>query len=45
MKLAAAKAIAGLIPEYELSTDYIIPSALDTRVPVVVAKAVGSVAM
>lgn len=41
MKLAAAKAIAGLIPDYELSPDYIIPSSLDTRVPIAVSKAVG----
>lgn len=45
MKMAAAYAIANLIPEYELSPDYIIPSSLDTRVPVAVAKAVAEAAM
>lgn len=45
MKLAAAKAIAGLILEYELTVDYVIPSALDTRVPVLVAMAVAEAAI
>ncbi|MGN0650080.1 MAG: NADP-dependent malic enzyme [Oscillospiraceae bacterium] len=40
MKLAAAYAIAGLIPEDKLSVDYIIPSALDKSVAAAVAKAV-----
>lgn len=38
MKLAATYAIANLIPEYEISPDYIIPSSLDSRVPVAVSK-------
>ena len=34
MKLAAASALAGLIPEEELSEDYIIPQAFDiSRAP------------
>lgn len=40
MKLAAAYAIAGLIPEEKLSQDYIIPSALDKSVAAAVADAV-----
>lgn len=40
MKLAAAHAIAGLVPEDRLSTDYIIPSALDKTVAQAVADAV-----
>ena len=40
MKLAAAHAIAGLVPEDKLSTDYIIPSALDKTVAQAVADAV-----
>lgn len=45
MKMAAANAIANLIPDYELTPDYIIPSSLDTRVPVAVAKAVAEAAI
>lgn len=45
MKLAAAKAIASLIPDYELNEDYVIPNALDTRVPVLVATAVAETAI
>ena len=41
MKLAAAHAVANLIPDYELSPDYIIPNSLDTRVPIEVSKSVG----
>lgn len=41
MKLAAAHAIANLIPEHDLSVDYVIPNALDTRVPAAVTRAVG----
>ena len=41
MKTAAAYAIANLIPDYELNSDYIIPSSLDTRVAIAVSKAVG----
>jgi malate dehydrogenase (oxaloacetate-decarboxylating) len=40
MKLAAAEAIAGLIPENQLSEEYIIPSIFDKRVVDVVAHAV-----
>ena len=40
MKLAAANAIASLIPEKELREDYIIPSVLDKKVAKAVAKAV-----
>ncbi len=40
MKLAAAKAIAGLVPDDKLSPEYIIPSALDKNVANAVAKAV-----
>lgn len=45
MKLAAAYAIANLIPDYELSPDFIIPGALDSRVPKAVATAVASMAI
>lgn len=41
MKLAAAHAIAGLVPADKLSPEYIIPSALDKSVAEAVAKAVG----
>ena len=44
MKLAAAFAIAGMIPEEELSPKYIIPSPLDKRVAPEVAKAVAEAA-
>ena len=40
MKLAAAHAIAALVPEDKLSPDYIIPSALDKSVAQAVANAV-----
>ena len=40
MNLAAAKAIADCVCDNELSPDYIIPSALDTKVTEAVAKAV-----
>ncbi|MGN1118940.1 MAG: NADP-dependent malic enzyme [Oscillospiraceae bacterium] len=40
MKLAAAHAIADLVPDDKLSVDYIIPSALDKSVAAAVAKAV-----
>jgi malate dehydrogenase (oxaloacetate-decarboxylating) len=40
MKLAAAKAIAGVIPADDLSEDYIIPSVFDERVAPAVAEAV-----
>ena len=44
MKVAAAKAIAGLIPESELREDNIIPSAFDPRVAQAVAAAVAQAA-
>ncbi|MBP5207040.1 MAG: NADP-dependent malic enzyme [Clostridia bacterium] len=44
MKLAAAKAIAGLVPEDELSADYVIPHAFDRRVGPAVAAAVAEAA-
>lgn len=40
MKLAAAYAISGLVPDDKLSVDYIIPSALDKSVAQAVADAV-----
>lgn len=42
MKLAAANAIAGLVPEDELSEDNIMPEAFDPRVANLVAEAVKS---
>ncbi|MBM7647346.1 malate dehydrogenase (oxaloacetate-decarboxylating) [Bacillus ectoiniformans] len=45
MKVAAAYAIASLVAEYELSEDYIIPSAFDPRVAPEVAAAVAKAAM
>ena len=45
MKIAAAKAIASLVSEEELSEDYIIPSALNKHVAVVIAKAVAQAAI
>lgn len=45
MKLAAARAIAGLIADDELSADYIIPDAIDPRVADVVSKAVADAAV
>lgn len=44
MKMAAANALASLIPDSELSEDYIIPKAFDPRVGVSVAKAVAKAA-
>ena len=44
MKLAAAQAIAGLIPEEELNENNIIPAAFDPRVGDAVAKAVAEAA-
>ena len=40
MKLAAANAIAGLVPENELSEDNILPQPFDPRVAAVVSEAV-----
>ena len=45
MKMAAAKALAELIPEDELSADYIIPRAFDPKVGPAVAKAVAKAAV
>ncbi len=44
MKMAAAKALAELVPEDELSADYIIPKAFDPRVCPAVSKAVADAA-
>lgn len=44
MKIAAAKAIAGVITEEELEPDYIIPDAFDERVGKAVAEAVAQAA-
>lgn len=44
MKIAAAKAIAELVSDEELSADYIIPSALNKEVAPAVAKAVAEAA-
>ena len=44
MKLAAARALAGLIPDEELSDNYIIPQAFDPRVGPAVAEAVAEAA-
>ena len=40
MKLAAVKALAGLVSDEELTADYILPKAFDERVGAAVAKAV-----
>ena len=40
MEIAAAEAVASLVPEDQLDADHIIPSALDKSVADVVAKAV-----
>lgn len=44
MKIAAAKAIAGLIADEELTAEYILPRAFDARVGPAVAKAVAQAA-
>lgn len=44
MKMAAAKALANLIPENDLRSDYIIPYAFDPKVGPAVAKAVAQAA-
>lgn len=44
MKLAAAEALAGLVPDEELSADYIIPKPFDERVDNAVAAAVADAA-
>jgi malate dehydrogenase (oxaloacetate-decarboxylating) len=45
MKIAAAYAIANVIPENELSSTYVIPNALNKEVPKVVAEAVAKSAL
>lgn len=40
MKIAAAVAIANLVPDKELRSDFIIPGALDTNVAITVTRAV-----
>ncbi|MCL7746216.1 NAD(P)-dependent malic enzyme [Halalkalibacter alkaliphilus] len=45
MKIAAAYAIANVIPENELNSSYIIPNALNKEVPKVVAEAVAKSAL
>ena len=45
MKLAAAEALAGLIPDLELSEENIIPAAFDPRVAPTVAEAVAAAAV
>jgi malate dehydrogenase (oxaloacetate-decarboxylating) len=44
MKLAAAHAIAGIVPEDHLSEDYVVPSVFDRRVVRAVARAVAKAA-
>ncbi|WP_066683418.1 NAD(P)-dependent malic enzyme [Christensenella intestinihominis] len=44
MKVAAARAIAALIPEADLTPEYVIPSPFDRRVAPAVAKAVAQAA-
>ena len=45
MKVAAAKAIAGLVSDEELNAEYIIPNAFDKRVGVAVSEAVKKAAI
>jgi malate dehydrogenase (oxaloacetate-decarboxylating) len=44
MKLAAARAIAGIITDQERGPEYVVPSVFDTRVVDVVARAVAAAA-
>ena len=44
MKMAAAKAIAGLIPDEELNEENILPKAFDPRIAEAVSKAVAEAA-
>jgi malate dehydrogenase (oxaloacetate-decarboxylating) len=44
MKIAAARAIASLVSDVEMTQDYILPKAFDERVGPTVAKAVGKAA-
>lgn len=45
MKVAASYAIASVIPEEELTTEYVIPSSFDKRVALVLANAVAQEAV
>ncbi|MCU0156754.1 NAD(P)-dependent malic enzyme [Bacillus safensis] len=45
MKIAAVEAIASLVSDEELSTEYVIPAPFDARVAPAVAKAVAKAAM
>ena len=45
MKIAAAHAIAEVIPEEELNAEYVIPSSFDKRVALAVANAVAKAAV
>lgn len=45
MKVAAARAIASVIPEEELNEEYVIPSSFDRRVALAVANAVAQEAV
>ena len=45
MKLAAARAIAGVIPEAELGPEYIVPSVFNRAVAPAVADAVAAAAI
>jgi len=45
MKIAAAKAIAGLVSDDELNAEYILPAAFDSRVKDAVAKATAEAAI
>lgn len=45
MKIAAAHAIAAVIPEEELTPEYVIPSSFDKRVALAVANAVAKAAV
>ena len=45
MKVAAVKAITGLIPDDELREDYVVPGAFDRRIVPAIAAAVAKVAM
>ena len=45
MKIAAAKAIAEVVPEADLCPDCIVPSVFDRRVAASVAKAVAHAAV
>ena len=45
MKVAAARAIAGLVSDDELNAEYILPAAFDPRVKDAVAKATAEAAI